>query len=182
MKRKLWAVTAALLGVLLVNLHVCCAVGFDGAPPEGSYSPAAVRRGMAAAEAAAEEILPREGEAAAPRLWFTLSLSPPEGESRAVADASLRATEGVAVLDGVFLGARQLGVVSNGARFAGRLQAWLYDGMPRGARSAGFCEAPELRPVYAREGAAQDAGELLDAVAAMARPWYADADGHMIPG
>ena len=182
LKQKLWAAAAALLGLLAVNLHIRCAVGFEGEGPQGSYSPAALRQGLAAAEAAAEEILPGMAEEPSPRLWFTLSLSPPKGESRTVADAALRATPGVSVLDGVYLGGRQLGTVQNGSRFAGRVQAWLYDGMPRTARHAGLLEALETRPVYAREGSAQDPDELFRAVTAAAQTWYTDADGHVISG
>lgn len=182
MKRRVWLLSAALLGLLAVNLHVSCAVGFGGEPPGGRYSPAAVRRGMEAAGAAAEEILPGEGAPAAPQLRLSLSLAPPEGGSAAVADASLRATPGVTVLDGVFLDRQQLGAVSSGARFAGRVQAWLYDSMPRTAREAGFVEILTLRPLYAREGAERDPGELLRELTATAQVWYTDAEGNFLPG
>ena len=180
--RKLCALSAALLGLLAANLHVVCAVGFGGAAPEGAYSPAAVRRGLAAAEATAEEILPGEGSAAAPVLRYSLRLRPPSDDARYVADAALRATEGVAVLDGVYLDHVLLGAVKNGARFAGRVQAWLFDSMPWRAYEAGFVEPFALRPLYARESSAQDPALLLDALARTAQVWYVDAEGRDVPG
>lgn len=182
MKQKLCFLLAALLGLLAVNLHVACTVSFGGEALEQRYSPAALRRGLRTANAAAEEILAEAIPAAHPRLRYALTLAPPEGESRRVADAALRATEGVAVYDGVFLNGRQLGAVKNGSRFSGRLQAWLYDTMPRGARHAGFSEEIALRPLYAREGTARDPGELLGAVTAMAHAWYTDGEGRAILG
>ena len=134
------------------------------------------------AEAAAEEILPGEGSAAAPVLRYSLRLRPPSDDARYVADAALRATEGVAVLDGVYLDHVLLGAVKNGARFAGRVQAWLFDSMPWRAYEAGFVEPFALRPLYARESSAQDPALLLDALARTARVWYVDAERRDVPG
>lgn len=182
MKRRLLALAAALTGLLAANLHVACAVSFGGEALAGRYSPAAVRRGLAAAEAAVGEILPGEGEAAAPALRCALSLRPAAGESRRVADAALRATPGVAVLDGVYLDHALLGAVENGARFAGRVQAWLFDSMPWRAYDAGFVEPFELRPVYTRADAASQPAALLEMLAQTAQVWYVDAEGRDVPG
>ena len=141
-----------------------------------------MRRGLAAAGAAVEEILPGEGAAEEPTLRCALSLRPAAGESRRVADAALRATAGVAVLDGVYLDHRLLGAVENGARFAGRVQAWLFDSMPRRAYDAGFVEPFELRAVYTRAGAERAPAALLETLARTAHVWYVDVDGRDVPG
>ena len=182
MIRKAWALAAALLGLLAVNLHPVCALSFDGAALPGVYSPAAVRRGLAAAEAAAEELLPGEGAAERPTVRWSLSLAPPSDESAPVSDAALRATPGVAVFDGVFYSGKALGTVERGERFAGRVQAWLFDSMPWGAYEAGFAEPLTLRPVYARAGSAREPKELLAVLARTAKVWYADAEGRDVPG
>ena len=182
MKGRLILCAAALLGLLAVNLHCCCAVSFGGEALAERCGPAALLEGLRAADAAAVEILSSGTGAAQPELRWSLTLRPPEGEARRLADAALRATEGVRVCDGVYVGGAQFGVVTNGSQLLGRLQAWLYDTMPRGARHAGFVEAVTLRPVYARAEAAKTPGEMLAAVTEAVPAWYTDAAGHPVRG
>ena len=154
MKGRLRLLAAALGWLMAVYLHPVCSVGFGGETLAGDYSPSAVRCAMTAADRAAEELLPGAGVPPRPLLRWSVSLRPPQGDGRRVADAALRATEGLCVADGVFLNGLQFGLVTNGARLAGRLQARLYDGMPHGA--------------------------LYRLLLPVTSAWYADADGRIL--
>lgn len=172
----------ALLLVLLANTHMACRVSINGVTAEGSFSPWAHDRGLLAAARAADEILP--GSTHLPELdtAYTLSLRPPAGSAAELSDAVLRSTEGVELLEGVFVNSVPLGKVENGDKLLERLRAYLYNTMPTAAVSGTFSEELAIRPLYTRAGSATDYDDMVLLVSGMAPAVYIDPEGNRILG
>ena len=146
----------------------------------GTYSLSAVILGLRAAEAAADELLGRQGAPPGLRLRLRLTLRPPSREAGAVADLLLRRTPGVLRGEGCFVNGALLGCAADGEALREALRRHIFATRPPGALSGHYAQAVELRPVYTRAGRAREAAELCSQVSALVPVLHTDAEGRIV--
>ena len=169
----------ALLFCAAANLRVCWTVGVGDETATGAYSLAACLRGLRAAEAAADELLERQGAPPGVTLRLRLALHPSQ-DARPISDFLLRHTEGVAAAEGCRADGVWLGCSPEGEDLAAALRRHIYQARPPGALTGHFASELRPEPVYTRAGRAVPA-EALAARAFEAVPViYTDGDGQLV--
>ena len=169
------------LGLLVAsNLNVCCKVSVDGRELEGCYAPAEVEQGVEAADAAAEEILLYNGRTAAAERRYTLSLRAPAGREKQVADALLRATEGVAAVSGVYVDGTRLGVVDDEEKLRERLDNFIFMQQPTMAVRSLLNGNLSIRPFYSRSGNQVSCDDMVLLITGKAHVMYMDENGKFV--
>lgn len=160
------------------NLRLCCEVSVDGRTLDGLYAPVELAAGRRAALLAAEEIL-REN-AVLPRLEtrYTLSLSRPPRQTARLSDALLRATEGVAANQGVYLDAERMGAVESAAQLRSRLGRFIKNQLPTWAVSGAVSGRLSFSTEYGRAGSETDYDDMVLLICGAAPVFYSDGDGY----
>ena len=179
MIRKALALFFALVFAVGAHLRPACDYELAGERLALGCSPAAGRKAMAAAEAAAEEIL-REG-AALPtvRRHVRLRLRRPEQEAQVLSDAILRAVPGVAVQQAVYVGGVRVGAVREGEDFPGRLQRYIENTLPTWASGGALGRELVVRAQYGRAGWETEPEDMLLRVTGMVPVLYYDGSGRV---
>lgn len=146
----------------------------------GLYSPAALREGLSAARAAAEEL--SDTPAALPRVETRklLRLTPGRGLASTLSDALLQRTGSAVCADGVALNGVPLGAVADGAALLESLRAQIRDGMPAGAAVGNLGGTLQIRPVYTRPDRVFSETDMLARISLLAPVFYLDSEGKVV--
>ncbi len=154
-KRKALYIAAALALLLGANLRVACRVSVSGGEL-GSYSPAALRRSMVSAMAAAEEVA--RGAPALPQVSSApvLTLSAPEDDALALCRAVLDRTGGVTAGWRVYVGQRDVGLCGDPTALGEVIDAIVARGAVEEAVAASLTEPVELKRYYVPSEADMD--------------------------
>ncbi len=170
------------LGLALLaaaNLRPAYRVRVSGEALPELYSLRQTETCMAAARAAAEEILLEEsGE---PRLErrFCLCLGRPSGSEAALTDALLRSVPGIGVSDAVWVNGTRLGTVADGERLCALLRASILGQMPHAAVSGSISGQLSLERVYTRAGQDTPDRDMVLLITGMAPVIYVDEQGRL---
>lgn len=175
--RKSVLLLAALLLTLGANLRPSCEYELDGeriAPGCGLRTAARAER---AAQAAAEEILPGAVPARTLKRRVRLRLRRPEGDARLLADALLRATQGVVSRCEVRVDGRRLGWVEDGDALCEALSAYIRNTLPTWASGGVLSRELAVRRLYTRAGYLTPERDMLLLVTGAAPVFYYDTSG-----
>lgn len=178
--KKVFTLCLALLLTAALQFYPGLRLSVGGLPLDGCFSLRSALRGVLAARAAADELLP--GEATLPRIRAAAVLSrhPPSQETSPVSAALLEQTEGIAVREGCFVNGIYLCCALDGERLRQELRRQIYANRPEGAVSGRYVEEVAVRQVYTRPGrelSPQDAGLL---VSGMTPVMYTDREGKVV--
>lgn len=179
-RTRLLALLLALLALLGVHLHPQYRVTVDGAALPGTYSPAALREGLQAAEEAAEEILRYSAKMPASERRLCLRFRPATDEKDALTAALLRSIAGVTLADSVYVNGLRLGTVADGQLLCERLRASILGRMPTAAVSGNISGRLELRRVYTRADSNSSYEDMLRLITGMAPVIYLDDSGKLV--
>lgn len=146
----------------------------------GLYSPIALREGLSAARAAAEEL--SDSPAALPRIETRklLRLTPALGLASTLSDALLQKMETAVCADGVALNGVPLGAVADGDALLESLRASIRDGMPAGAAVGNLGGTLKIRPVYTRPDLVTSETDMLARISLLAPVFYLDSEGKVV--
>ena len=182
MKKKLGLAALALLLMAAANVHTVCRVSVAGQPVEGLYSPAVLETSRALALRTAEELLPGEERLPSCQVRRSLSFFPAGGDGAVLTDALLRATEGVAVRQEVYVNGLYMGHVEDGEALDASLRHYLYASRPAGAFQARYTGEIARHGVYTREGRDMTLDDMLLLVTGSCPVLYTDEEGRMVLG
>ena len=168
MIKRYWPAALALLLLFAVHLHPAYALRVEGERLDGLYSGAQIRQAREAALEAAEEIL--DGKAALPalRTSFRLRIRRPDGETAALTDALLRATDAVSSADAVWINGSALGCVEDGKSLLALLRQTIRGDMPAEAAVGKLGGKLQIHGVYTHAGAERGEAEMLTEILAAA--------------
>ena len=177
MLKKAILLLAALLFAVGAHLRPVCTYVLDGevlAPGCGLRSSLLAEQ---TARSAAEEILraPLVPPAAQKRLC--LSFRRPEGDARLLADALLRATEGVALRDEVCVNGRRLGWVADGERLRAALGDYIRNTLPTWASGGVLNGDLVIRRLYTRDAYLTGQRDMVLLITGAAPVFYYDQTG-----
>ena len=167
----------ALLFAVGAQLRPVCDVELEGEALAIGCSPGALRRAERTARLTAEEILRGEAELPTLRRRIRLSFRRPSEDGGLLADALLRATEGIAVRDHVYVGGRPLGYVRDGEALRERLRGFIADTRPTWASGGTLGAELTIRRQYTREGYVTPLGDMLLLITGAAPVFYYDGTG-----
>lgn len=180
MKRtQLLPLLLAVAALLCVHLHPQYRVTVDGSRLPGTYSPAALREGMRAAEAAAEEILRYDAKMPETERSLCIRFRPATDEKDALTAALLQSVSGLTLADSVYVNGIRLGTVADGEQLCERLRAAILGQMPTAAVSGNISGRLELRRVYTRADGNMEYDEMVRRITGMAPVIYLDSGGKL---
>ena len=105
------------------------------------------------------------------------SLRRPSEDDEVATDALLRATEGIAVRDHVYVGGRPLGYVRDWEALRERLRGFIADTRPTWASGGTLGAELTIRRQYTREGYVTPLGDMLLLITGAAPVFYYDGTG-----
>lgn len=170
---------AALLLMLAANLRTGYAVTVAGETLPGRYGKGQTERCLDLARETAEEILGDSAAVKPPELRLRLGFSRGEGDEALLADALLRATEGITVSQEVLVNGDRLGTVQDGEALRRALERSIRSQMPLAAVSGSISGRISLRPVYTREGGDTSLSDMVLLITGRAPVVYVDKNGKL---
>ena len=180
MWKRMAALGASAAILLLSCTNIQCKASIDGQLIDGYYSPAQLDRCLLAATMAAEEILP--GEASLPLLKksYRLSFKLPEGSDSTLIDALLQATQGIELVDMVYVNGERLGSVEDSAQLFERLRSFIRSQMPLAAVSGTISGELSIRHRYSRQAQHTAYGDMVLLISGMAPVIYISDSGKLV--
>jgi len=180
MWKKLVLSALALFLMAAANLNCRCRVSIGGMELEGLYSPRAVDRCIEVARITAEEIL--SSKAVLPKVErnYSLGLGGYSGDNIRMTDALLRASNGVGLLDGVYVNGLRIGAVEDGERLRAMLTNHIRDLMPSSAVYGSYTEELDIRRQYCRASDEASCADMVLLVSGIAPVIYTDSDGRLV--
>ena len=179
-RRRLISLLLAFAALLCVHLHPQYRVTVEGSRLPGTYSPAALRECLRAAEAAAEEILRYDAKMPETERRLCLRFRPAADENDALTAALLCSVSGVVKADSVYVNGIRLGTVTDGQQLCERLRDSILGQMPTRAVSGNISGRLELRRVYTRADSNTSDEDMVLLITGMAPVIYLDGSGKLV--
>ena len=177
MIKKALIFTLALFFAVGSHLRPVCDYEIRGEQLRVGCSVRAAERAERTAALAAEEILRGPAQMPAARRKLRLTFRKPDRDARTLADALLRAADGVAVCDRVTVGDRRLGFVSDGAALRRALYVYISNTLPTWAEGGILSRELRLERRYTRAGLETPTEDMLLLVTGAAPVMYFDGAG-----
>ena len=178
--KKCFLLFLSLLFAAAANLHLCVRLCTpDGACSEG-YALPGLARGLLAARAAAEELLPGAAQMPETRACLSLSLRSPGRDPPSLSDWLLRKTEGVVLLQGLTANGLFLGCTEDREALEQALLQQLSGASPPGAVAGRYTGQLALREVYTRPDRAASIEDLCLLVGGLVPVIYTDSAGRIV--
>lgn len=176
MKRRFIIIAFVLVLTAAANIRSGFHVTVEDIRLPGVYSSREIRLCRDAAAETAREIC---GAAHLPEIkkQRVFMLAAADGDDRALTDALLRRTDGVAVLCGVYVNDRRLGCVRNGDMLSYLMERNIDAQMPNAAVSGGYSGEIVLKTEYCAEGSETAYSDMLLLIEGAAPAIYIDKKG-----
>lgn len=178
-KKSLVLPAAALLLLCLANMRPCCRLSVDGRELPGLWSPAAMHRGIVAAERAIEELSPERQELPPLEKHWQLRLSPAAGESRDLSMALISACPELQLGQGVYVGGQHMGCVADGRELMGALQEHIRMSLPTWAKTGYLSSPVYMQPQFSRKGRICSSSDMVLLMTGHAPVMYSDMEGYI---
>jgi len=180
MWKKLAALSLSFVFLLLSCMNIQCRAKVNGQLLDGSFSPGVFNQCVLTATLASEEIIKGQPLMPEAEKKYRLSLRSPDNNCPVLTDALLCSTEGIDIVDAVFVNGVQLGCVENGPQLYEHLRSFIRNQMPTSAVSGTISGQLSIHKLYSRENRETAYNDMVLLISGMAPVIYIDDKGKLV--